>query len=113
MADDGLRRGQTLDDVKRKHPGAHVIAPVRTREALIAAIYLAIDAPDNAAENFAAMADTLADLGWLPTGPVHLVWMSNPALPHGVRAQTLDVLRAAVKTSARSARPITVYLVDN
>jgi hypothetical protein len=67
---DGVSKAQSLDAVLRTYPSVRVIAPARSKDALIAAIYLAVDAPDSAAANFDALADVLGDLSWLPTGPV-------------------------------------------
>lgn len=102
---------QSLDELRRRHGDLRVVAPARTKQALISAIYLALDAPGYAAENYDALADIVNDLGWLPAGPVRLAWVTNPALAAGVRRQVLEILTDAARESARSKRPLTVHLV--
>jgi RNAse (barnase) inhibitor barstar len=101
----------TVDELRRRHPGLRVIAPARTKDALLAAIYLALDAPDYAGGNYDALNDVLNDLSWLPAGPVHLAWVANPALPPGVRRSVDAIVDDAVRDSARSPRPLRVYRV--
>lgn len=102
---------QSLEQLRRRHADLRVIAPARSKDALIAAIYLALDAPDYAAANFDALADIVNDLQWLPEKPVRLAWVTNPALPGGVQRQVLSILTEAAQHSARSKRPLSIYLV--
>ena len=102
---------QPLSELQQRHRDLRIIAPARTKDALIAAIYLAVDAPEYAADNYDALADVVRDLSWLPEAPVRLAWVTNPALPGGVQRQVLAILTEAAESSARSKRPVSIYLV--
>lgn len=102
----------TVDELRRRHRDLRVIAPARTKDALLAAIYLAVDAPDYAAANLDALNDIVHDLSWLPEAAVHLAWVANPALPGGVQRQVKAILDDAARDSARSKRPLHVYYVS-
>jgi hypothetical protein len=86
---------------------AHV-DPASDKQATIAAIYRAIDAPAWAAPNLDALADVLRDLSWREPGAVLLDWQVSPALPAADLAAIHDVLVASVTESARSAHPLTL-----
>ncbi|MEP6853129.1 MAG: barstar family protein [bacterium] len=89
-----------------------MIAPARTKDGLIAAIYLAVDGPDYAALNYDALADVLADLGWLPPGPVHLAWVGDAHLPPGVQRSVMQILVDAAAESVGGRHPLSVYQLD-
>ncbi|MCW2529898.1 MAG: hypothetical protein JWM76_4758 [Pseudonocardiales bacterium] len=105
------RATQSLEQLRRQHRSVRIVAPARNKEGLIAAIYLALDAPEYAADNYDALADIVHDLGWLPEGPVRLAWVENPALPAGVQRQVMGILKDAARDTAGSKRPLSVHLV--
>jgi hypothetical protein len=101
----------TLPQLQKKYADLRVVAPARTKDGLIAAIYLALDAPEYAASNFDALADVAGDLSWLPPGVVELAWVISDALPPGVQRQVQQILDTAARQTARSARPLRVHYV--
>ncbi len=105
-----MRHVRSAADIRARHPNVRVVGPASNKPALLAAIYRALDAPAYAGANYDALADIVGDLGWLPAGPVRLVWAPASSLPAAVRAEVSAILAEAVTATAGTARPLTVYL---
>ncbi len=112
--------------VRTARPAAEVAADARLRgatvgvvegrverRALLAAIGRELRFPSYYGVNLDALQECLADLSWLPTGEVVLVWDGSEAFRHadalGYRA-VREVLDVAVEGSVASERPLRVVL---
>jgi Barstar (barnase inhibitor) len=84
------------------------IEPQPTKQAVIEAIYAAVDAPKWAAPNLDALADILRDLSWRAAGPLRLDWHVDPALPDDDLRAIHDVLAAAVGESVGGSHPLSL-----
>ncbi|MFL6130309.1 MAG: barstar family protein [Mycobacteriales bacterium] len=92
----------------------HVAGPAASKRELLDAVADALGFPGWTGRNWDALADALADLSWLPTGPHVLVWEAPERLRDadpGAHSTALEVLREAAQRSAASARPLTVLLL--
>jgi RNAse (barnase) inhibitor barstar len=82
-----------------------------TRQQVLAAIGRALQFPDYYGQNLDALDELITDLGWLPPGPVELVWSDPDVLrsadPAGYRA-VLQILRDAERATRGTERPLTV-----
>ncbi len=105
-----LRHVRSVADIRARHPDVRVVDPASDKPALLAAIYRALDAPAYAGANYDALADIVGDLGWLPPGPVRLVWTPASSLPSAVRAEVSEILTEAVAATAGTDRPLVAYL---
>jgi RNAse (barnase) inhibitor barstar len=85
----------------------------RTRKQVLSAIGRALRFPDYYGRNLDALDELITDLGWLPPGPVELVWSDADELraadPAGYRA-LLAILRDAELATRGTERPLTVRL---
>lgn len=113
-----VRSGRTADEVAKdardRGMTPHLARPAATKAELLDAVADALGFPAWTGRNWDALADSLADLSWLPTGPHVLVWLAPERLRDADLAAyetALDVLRGAARGSAGSARPLTVLLV--
>lgn len=105
---------EVLGDVRRRGAAAHPVPPVSGKAALLDAVAGALGFPEWVGRNWDALADALADLSWLPAGPVALVWEAPERLrdadPQAYEV-ALHVLREAADSSAGTRRPLAVLLV--
>lgn len=106
-----LRQVRSLADLRAHHRDLRVVGAAPDKAALLHAIYRALDAPAYAAANYDALADVVGDLGWLPAGPVRLVWTPDPSLPAPVRDEVSAILADAAADTASTSRPLIAYLV--
>ncbi len=107
-----LRSAGSLAALLRAREDLRVVAPATSKQALIAAIYRAVEAPPYAAANYDALADVLGDLEWLAPGPVRLAWAPSARLPAAVHLHVLEIMTDATRESEGRARPLQVYLLD-
>lgn len=84
------------------------VSAAATRRDAIHAVYAAVRAPRWASPNLDGLADVLRDLSWLPPGPVTLDWATSSRLAPADREAIDRILRAAVRETAGSSRPVTV-----
>ena len=106
---------EVVADLRRRGTVPHVIGPVDSKRALIAALGAALDFPDWVGTNWDALYDALGDLSWRPPGAQAVVWVDPAVLERadpGGHALALRILRDATEASARTAHPLTVLLVS-
>ncbi len=90
-----------------------VVGTIDERRALLAAIGRELRFPAYYGGNLDALEECLGDLSWLPAGEVVLIWDGAEVLrqsdPRGHRV-LLEVLAAAMESTADGARPLKVVL---
>jgi hypothetical protein len=106
-----LRRAVSLAEVRGEHPQVRVVAGAGSKREAIAEFYRAVEAPSWAAPNLDGLADVLGDLSWLPAGGITLAWVDRGTVPDEPRRQITRVLEDAAAESARTPRPLIVYLI--
>ena len=92
----------------------HLVAPVASKAELLDAVAEALDFPAWSGRNWDALVDSLTDLSWLQPTPHVLVWSAPERLREAdpaAYATAVEVLEEAARSSAASARPLTVLLV--
>lgn len=90
---------------------AYVLPVVGTKKDLLAALRSTLRFPSWAGANWDAAADLLTDLGWLPDGPVTLIWPEPEALAEvdpAAHRTALEVLGYAARHNRQ--RPLTVVV---
>jgi hypothetical protein len=110
----GSSAADVVDDVRRRGMVPHLARPAASKAELLDAVADALDFPAWTGRNWDALADSLTDLSWLPAGPQVLVWPAPERLRDAdpaAYATAIEVFRGAARTSAGSARPLTVLLV--
>lgn len=112
----GLSAAAVAEAARARGMVAHTVGPVGSVADFMTVAAAALSFPSWFGRNLDALADSLADLDWLPTGPVALVW----AEPDWVRsadptrfAALIDTLRDAATQSATGPHPLTVILTDS
>ncbi|CAN5208503.1 barstar family protein [soil metagenome] len=91
----------------------YVVGPAGSKAELIASLAAALHFPSWAGHGWDAVTDLLADLSWLPPGPLALLWTE----PDLLRASDERAYRIAVEilrdaTARQVSRPLTVVLID-
>jgi hypothetical protein len=105
---------EVVEDARSRGMAPHVVRPAASKAELLDAVAETLDFPAWTGRNWDALADALADLSWLPTGPHVLVWPATERLREAdpaAYATAVEVLHGAARASADSARPLTVLLV--
>ena len=100
-------------DARLRGATVATVGAIDERRALLTAIGRELRFPAHYGRNLDALAECLGDLSWLPAGEVVLIWDGADALrqndPRGHRV-LLEVLAAAVESTADGARPLRVVL---
>ncbi|MET0191121.1 MAG: barstar family protein [Pseudonocardia sediminis] len=106
----------TVDEIAARARGrattVGVVDGAPDRSALLTAIGRELRFPGYYGHNLDALDECLADLSWLPEGPVELVWADADLLAAdpATHETVLAILETAVDSTASGPRPLHVVL---
>lgn len=105
---------EVVEDARARGMVPHLMRRAASKAELLDAVAAALDFPAWTGRNWDALADSLADLSWLPAGPHVLVWPATKRLREADPAAyvtAVEVMHGATHASADSGRPLTVLLL--
>ena len=105
---------EAADGARRHGAHTHLVGPVDSKAALIAALGAAFGFPDWVGPSWDALYDALQDLSWQPPGPHAVVWAGADRLRDadpGAYELALRVLADAADAASANGRPLTFLLV--